>query len=147
MEGELLDQVSKLDKEFAGELKGLKKENVAVYRRVSMRLGKAIFIGKRMGDAEMPKTAIALAKAEIAGFRLTEKYKAASEADKKALKEQMRANLSQEFDLRQTMEESRVKVVEKELAELKKEVAERKSGKAEMINDRLKEMLGEKSRW
>lgn len=148
MEAKLLEAVTSADKDFAAELTALKESDPGLYQGVAVRLGKALFVSKRVADEELFKNGVKMAKVEIAKAGLLEKYRAAkADSDKKALKSQLRDVLSQEFDLRQAFEEGRVKMVEKELADLKKAVADRKAGKSDMVNDKLTEELGEKPRW
>ncbi|MDD4004264.1 MAG: hypothetical protein PHW69_03560 [Elusimicrobiaceae bacterium] len=148
MEGKFLAGVAELDKEFSAQLEALKDSDPGLYRRVSMRLGQSMFVSRRTGDESAARTGIEIAKAEVSKSELMNKYRTAkSDSDKKDIKSQLRTVLGNEFDLRQKFEEDRVKMVEKDLAELKKAVRARKNSRSDMVNDKLDEILGEKPRW
>ncbi len=77
-------------------------------------------------------------------FDLAEKYRNTEDKkEKEKIKEQLRTILSQQFDLKEEEKNARIKRLEEEIIRLKDELVKRKKNKKEIVNRRLKELLGE----
>jgi hypothetical protein len=98
-------------------------------------------------DENMDKDAVRTLALEFDSKELSLKYDKAADADKKAIKESLRADLSELFDLKTRGQELRVKHMEKEMARLKKNLEGRKANKAKIVDQRLDQMTGEGAGW
>ncbi|MFA3783555.1 hypothetical protein ABRY23_10875 [Melioribacteraceae bacterium 4301-Me] len=91
-------------------------------------------------DNELPSKEIAL---NIKAEALAIKYKSANPSNKQAIRNQLRATLSELFELKEKNRKEEVAKLEKKLADLRKSLELRNSHKDEIINRKIEEMLGE----
>ena len=75
------------------------------------------------------------------------KYRKAADADKPALKAELKTGLEKLFDLRIEEQQNRLTKMEEALSEQKKKLNERKSNKSRIVESRIDEITGEGFRW
>lgn len=98
----------------------------------------------RKMDPKLYNKRLGIMKLERESFDLAEEYrKVENEQERRKIKEQLRTILSEQFDLKEEEKSARIKKLEDEIARLKEELAKRKKNKEEIINMRLKDLLGE----
>ena len=78
---------------------------------------------------------------------LSVKYGNATDSEKKAIKENLKAKLGELFDLKTRGQELRVRHMEREIGKLKKNIETRKANKAKIVDQRLEQMTGEGFGW
>lgn len=146
-EEETLAVIKKHDAAFGKKVEDLKTIAPAKYRMLLRMSGNLFAMAKMEQDESMQKDAVRVLALEFDSKELSLKYDKAVDADKKAIKESLRADLSELFDLRTKGQELRVKRMEKEMAKLKKNLESRKASKAKIVDQRLDQMTGEGSGW
>jgi hypothetical protein len=146
-EDETLAVIKKNDAAFAKKVEDLRTIAPAKYKMLLRMSGNLFAMAKMEQDANLEKDAVRTLALEFDSKELSMKYDKAAEADKKAIKESLRAELSELFDLKTRGQELRVKHMEGEIARLKKNLASRKTNKAKIVEQRLDQMTGEGAGW
>lgn len=144
---EILATIKKYDASFAAKLSDYKTSAPAKYRVILQMAGKQLSFAKMEGDADLEKESVSILSLEFEVKELARKYDKAAEADKAGIKTELKARLSELFDIRSAGQEKRVARMEKDLAKLKKGVANRKANKARIVDQRADEMIGEGTGW
>ena len=145
-EDETLSVIKKNDPAFAEKLAGLKTAAPAKYRMMLMMGGKMLS-GAREQDAGMEKDTVRGLSLEFDAKELGLKYEKAPDADKPAIKTDLKAKVSELFDLRLKGQEMRISRMEGDLARLKKNLENRKANKAKIVEERLGQLTGEGYGW
>ena len=146
-EEETLAVIKKNDAAFGKKVEDLKTIAPAKYKMLLHMSGNLFAMAKMEQDESMEKDAVRVLALEFDSKELSLKYDKAADADKKAIKESLRADLSELFDLKTKGQELRVKHMEKEMGKLKKNLESRKVNKAKIVDQRLDQMTGEGSGW
>lgn len=146
-EDETLAVIKKHDAAFARKVEDLKTIAPAKYKMLLHMSGNLFAMAKMEQDANMEKDSVRVLALEFDSKELSIKYYKAADADKKAIRESLRADLSELFDLKTKGQEMRVKHMETEMARLKKNLAARKASKAKIVDQRLDQMTGEGAGW
>lgn len=146
-EDETLAVIKKYDAAFAKKVEDLKTIAPAKYKMLLHMSGNLFAMAKMEQDENMDKDAVRTLALEFDSKELSMKYDKAADADKKAIKESLRADLSELFDLKTRGQELRVKHMEKEIGRLKKNLEARKASKAKIVDQRLDQMTGEGAGW
>lgn len=88
---------------------------------------------------------VKMRKLEVQCFELAERYrKSRDDTEKTSFRDQLKTVLNQLFDLRETEKEREIAMLEKELEDLRATVAKRKQNKSVIVQNRLKDLLGER---
>jgi len=146
-EDETLAVIKKYDPAFAGKVEDLKTIAPAKYKMLLRMSGNMFAMARLDQDENMEKDAVRALALEFDGKELSLKYDKAADADKKAIKESLRADLSELFDIKTRGQEMRLKHMEKEMAKIRKNLQSRKANKAKIVDQRLDQMTGEGSGW
>ena len=146
-EEETLAVIKKYDPAFAKKVEDLKSIAPAKYKMLLRMSGNQFAMAKMDQDESMEKDAVRGLALEFDSKELSLKYDKASDADKKTIKESLRADLSELFDLKTRGQELRLKHMEKEMARIKKNLESRKTNKAKIVDQRLEQMTGEEPAW
>lgn len=146
-EDETLAVIKKHDAVFAKKAEDLKTIAPAKYKMLLRMSGNLFAMAKMEQDVNMEKDAVRVLALEFDSKELSIKYDKAADADKKGIKESLRADLAELFDLKTKGQEMRVKHMETEMARLKKNLAGRKANKAKIVEQRLDQMTGEGAGW
>ena len=146
-EDETLAVIKKHDAVFAKKVTDLKTIAPAKYKMLLHMSGNLFAMARMEQDESMEKDAVRTLSLEFDSKELSIKYDKASDADKKGIKESLRADLSELFDLKTRGQELRVKHMEKEMARLKKNLESRKVSKVRIVDQRLEQMTGEGAGW
>jgi hypothetical protein len=146
-EDETLAVIKKHDASFARKVEDLKTIAPAKYKMLLHMSGNLFAMAKMEQDESMEQDAVRTLALEFDSKELSIKYDKAADADKKAIKESLRADLSELFDLKTRGQELRVKHMEKEMSRLKKNLESRKVNKAKIVDQRLDQMTGEGAGW
>jgi len=146
-EEEVLASIKKNDPEFGKKLLELQEMAPAKYKMVLQMGRKMLGMARMEQDESMEKDAVRGLSLEFTSKELSLKYNKASDAEKKAIKEQLKGVLSELFDLKSKGQEQRVKHMEGEIGRLKKNLESRKANKAKIVDQRLDQMTGEGFGW
>jgi len=146
-EDEVMAGIKKYDPAFAAKLAELKTMAPPKYKMVLMMSGKALGMAKMAGDESIARDAVHTVAIEYETKELSMKYDKAADPDKAGIKADLKAKVSELFDLRLKGQEFRVKMMEKELAKLKKNLETRKASKAKLVDERVGQMTGENPGW
>jgi hypothetical protein len=146
-EEETLALITKNDPVFAKKVGDLKTVAPAKYRMLMQMSRRMLSFTKMEQDEAMEKDAVKGLSLEFQTKELALDYSRASDADKKAIKENLRAKLAELFDLKTKAQEQRVRHMDAEIARLKKNLETRKANKAKIVDQRLDEMTGEGFGW
>lgn len=146
-EEETLALITKNDPAFAKKVTDLKTVAPARYRMLMQMSRRMLSFTKMEQDESMERDAVKGLSLEFETKELALDYSRAADADKKAIKENLRAKLAELFDLRTRGQEQRVKHMDTEIARLKKSLEVRKVNKAKIVDQRLDEMTGEGFGW
>ena len=76
---------------------------------------------------------------------LAAKYELDKKADKQKIETELRAILDKLFDLKEEQRKDEIQRIEKELAKLKESIVVRQKNKKEIINERIRDLLGKGS--
>jgi len=144
---ETLAVIKKYDPAFAKKVEDLKTIAPAKYKMLLRMSGNQFAMAKMDQDESMERDAVRGLALEFDSKELSMKYDKASDADKKGIKESLRADLSELFDLKTRGQELRLKHMEKEMARIKKSLESRKASKAKIVDQRLEQMTGEEPGW
>jgi hypothetical protein len=144
---EALAVITRNDPDFAKKMADLKTVSPAKYRMLMMMSRRVLSFANMEKDAAMEKDAVRGLSLEFQTKELALDYGRAADADKKAIKENLRAKLAELFDLKSKGQEMRVKHMEAEISKLKKNLEDRKVNKAKIVDQRLDEMTGEGLGW
>lgn len=148
------NEVIKFAKEFmpelAEDLAKMKEENPERYRNVIrenyIKMQHLREMKKR--NPEQFERVIQEQKMEREARNLAEKYRQSKDdKEKEAVKKELRKLLEKIFDLKELDKQEEVKRVEEQLNKLKEKVNKRKSERDKIIDDRLKQLTGEKEEW
>ena len=146
-EAELLALIKKHDPVFAKKVEDLKGTAPAKYRMVLM-LGGKMLAGAKMDENEAAeKDAVRTMALEFDVKELSRKLEKASETEKGAIKDSLKAKISELFDLKSKAQETRVKRMEGEIAKLKKNLESRKANKSKIVDQRVEQLTGEGYSW
>lgn len=146
-EEETLAVIKKHDPAFAAKVSALSETAPAKYKMVLQMSGKLFAVGKMEKDESIEKDAVRALALEFETKELSVKYGNASDSEKKAIKESLKAKLGELFDLKTRGQELRVKHMEREIGKLKKNIENRKANKAKIVDQRLEQMTGEGFGW
>jgi len=142
----ILERIKKENPEEVEELMLLKKERPIEFRKILIQrqheLERLEELKER--DPERYEQNVKQHSLERRGRQLAEKYRDSKDEKVKAnIKKELSATLSQLFDLREKDREEEIKHLTEKLDHLKSVLAERKKKKQEIVERRVKEMLGE----
>ena len=146
-EDETLAVIKKHDPAFAEKLAAFKAAAPGKYRMILMMGGKMLSGARFEADANMEKDAVRELSLEFDAKELGLKYDKAADADKAAIKADLKAKVSELFDLRLKGQEMRVSRMEGDLAKLKKNLENRKANKAKIVDERLGQLTGDGYGW
>jgi len=146
-EDETLALIKKTDAGFAKKLDDLKSVAPAKYKSIVQMSSRALSISKMEQDESMQKNVVRGLSLEFEVKELGLKYDKASEAERKAIKETLRARLSELFDLKTGGQEQRLARMQKEIARLRKNMEKRKANKSKIVEQRLDQVTGEGFGW
>ncbi|OGR51228.1 MAG: hypothetical protein A2049_09220 [Elusimicrobia bacterium GWA2_62_23] len=146
-EEETLAVIKKHDPAFAAKVAGLRETAPAKYRMILQMSGKLFAVGKMEKDESIEKDAVRALALEFETKELSVKYGNATDSEKKAIKESLKAKLGELFDLKTRGQELRVRHMEREIGKLKKNIETRKANKAKIVDQRLEQMTGEGFGW
>lgn len=146
-EDEALAVIKKHDAAFAEKLTAFKTAAPGKYRMILMMGGKMLSGARFEADANMEKDAVRELSLEFDTKELGLKYDKAADSDKAAIKADLKAKVSELFDLRLKGQEMRVGRMEGDLAKLKKNLENRKVNKAKIVDERLGQLTGEGYGW
>ncbi len=146
-EEETLAVIKKYDPAFARKAEDLKTIAPARYKMLLRMSGNMFAMAKLDQDENMEKDAVRALALEFDSKELSLKYDKAADADKKGIKESLRADLSELFDIKTRGQELRLKHMEKEMAKIRKNLQSRKANKAKIVDQRLDQLTGEGSGW
>ncbi len=146
-EDETLAVIKKYDAAFGKKVEDLKTIAPAKYKMLLRMSGNMFAMAKMDQDENMQKDAVRALALEFDSKELSLKYDKAADADKKAIRESLRADLSELFDIKTRGQELRAKRMEKEMARLKKNLEARKASKVKIVDQRLDQMTGEGAGW
>ena len=146
-EDETLTVIKKHDAAFAKKVENLKTIAPPKYQMVMEMSGKLLAASKMEGDEATEENAVRMLALEFESKELSLKFDKASDADKKGIKEALKANLSELFDLKSKGQELRVKSMEAKLAKLKENQGKRKINKDKIVEQRVEQLTGEGYGW
>ncbi|HAF95121.1 MAG: hypothetical protein A2X34_08590 [Elusimicrobia bacterium GWC2_51_8] len=146
-EEETLAVIKKHDAVFAKKVEDLKIIVPPKYRMVLQMAGRLLAASKIEGDEAAEKDAVRMLALEFGCKELSLKFDKASDAGKKGVKEALKANLSELFDLKSKGQELRVKRMEAGLIKLRKNLEKRKVNKDKIVEQRLGQLTGEGYGW
>ncbi|MDD2772096.1 MAG: hypothetical protein PHP45_00195 [Elusimicrobiales bacterium] len=143
----MIEQIRKDDPALADKLEKMKKEKPFIFHAVIRDVAPKLFMAGMSGDKELRANAVKMFRLEVEIRELSWSYKKDDKADKDRIKKELQEKLAQEFDVKLALDQARVKMLSKEVDELKTRVEKRKTAKAALVGDRLAEALGEKETW
>lgn len=146
-EDKVISTIKKYDPKFAGTVYELRETAPAEYKLVVNISRKLFEAARREGDEKLEKDAVRAVALEYDTKKLSRKYERASDADKAAIKADLKVKLAELFDLRQVAQQVRVQRMEKELAKLKKDMETRKANKDKIVQERVAQLTGEGFGW
>ncbi len=146
-EDETLSVIKKHDPVFAEKLAGFRTAAPGKYKMILAMGGKMLSIARFEADASMEQDGVRGLSLEFDTKELGLKYDKAADSEKPAIKTELRAKVSELFDLRLKGQEIRIGRMEKDLAKLKKNLESRKANKAKIVDERLGQMTGEGYGW
>ncbi|OGS07042.1 MAG: hypothetical protein A2270_06360 [Elusimicrobia bacterium RIFOXYA12_FULL_51_18] len=146
-EEEILSVIKKHDPAFAGKLAELKNIAQPKYRMVLMMANRALGAARMEKDENFIKDVVRAISLEFGAKELSIKYDKAADAEKAGIKAELKVKVAELFDLRLKGQESRVKMMEKDLAKLKKNLETRRANKDKIVEERLGQLTGENSGW
>jgi len=146
-EEESLAIIKKNDPAFGKKVEDMKTAAPAKYKVVMMLSGRMLAMGRLENDESLERDAVRGLALEFETKELGMKYDKASETEKKAIKESLKAKLGELFDLKTKGQELRVKRMEKEIGKLNKNLESRKANKAKIVEQRLEQLTGEGVGW
>ncbi len=127
-----LKEIKENDKErYADLLRELHWKNM---ERSFMHMGK---------EKEMIEKDKQIIEYEILTESLAFEYQKSSQSEKTKIKKELKKNLGQLFDLKETQREKEVKLLEERIVKLKEKITSRKKNKDIIIRRRTEELLGE----
>ena len=146
-EEDTLALIKKNDAAFGKQVEDLKTASPAKYKMIIQMSGRMLAMAKMENDESLERDAVRGLALEFDTRELALKYNKASDTDKKAIKETLKAKLGDLFDLKTKGQELRVKHMEKEIAKLNKNLELRKVNKAKIVDQRLEQVTGEGVGW
>ena len=146
-EDEVLAVIKKQNPAFAVKLAELKTTARPKYKMILMMAGHALGPAMMEKDESLAKDAVQAISLEYDTKELSIKYDKASDAEKAGIKAELKAKVSELFDLKLKGQEFRVKMMEKDLAKLKKNIETRRAAKAKIVDERVGQMTGENVGW
>lgn len=139
--------IKKHEPKFAEILSELRETAPAEYKLVMNISRKLLNMAAKENDEKLEADAVRAISLEYETKKLSRKYEKAADADKAAIKAELKAKLAELFDLRLKGQQFRVQRMEKELARLKKDIETRKANKDKIVQERLSQMTGEGFGW
>ena len=143
---DLISDIRKVDSAFADKLEKMRKEQPFAFHASLRNAIPALFFAKMENDKDTLANAIKIFALETEIRELSAEYRI-DKADKAGIKKQLEEKVSQLFDKKLAMDETRVTRLAKEVEDLKARNAKRKAGKTALVKDRVQEVLGEKETW
>ncbi|MBI4801305.1 MAG: hypothetical protein HY796_02165 [Elusimicrobia bacterium] len=143
----VLGTIKKHDPKFAQTLEDLRETAAAEYKMTLVMARKLLVMAKKENDEKIEAAAVRELSLEYDTKKLSRKYEHAADADKAAIKTELKGKLSEQFDLRLRGHEIRVQRMEKELAKLKKNIETRKANKDKIVQERVAQLTGEGFGW
>lgn len=141
-EERVIGVIKKYDPSFADKLLRLKEENPQKYNIAIGISFRFLNMAKRVEDPGLEKDIVRGISLEYEVRELSLQYDKANDAEKNKIKEKIKANLNELFDIRTKGQEVRIKMMEKELARLKAGIEKRKTNKAKIVEHRLDQLTG-----
>jgi len=135
--------IKKNDAAFAKKLEDMKAVSPAKYHMAMQMAGRMLAGPKMEEDAALERDAVSSLSLELATNELSRKYDKAADADKPAIKEELKGKLSELFDLKTKAQEMRLKRMASDLAKLQKKLEARKLNKARIVDQRADQLTGE----
>ena len=146
-EEDALALIKKHDAVFGKKVEDLKSVAPAKYHMV-MQMAERMLSGAKMEEDEaVEKDAVRTLALEFDVKEMTRKLEKASDADKGAITDSLKAKVSELFDLKSKAQEQRVKHMETEISKLKKNLENRKLNKAKIVEQRVGQLTGEGLGW
>jgi len=105
--------------------------------------GMAYWIGNPDMDAEMVELARREAELDHHSAMLAEKYRRTGENGRGEIQKQIEKLVSEQFDLRQERRQKEVKRLEEQIKKLHDSIEKRQKAKADIIDRRVKDLLGQ----
>lgn len=139
--------IKKHDPKFAETLSDLRESAPAEYKMTINVARKLLNMAAKENDEKIEADMVREIALEYDTKKLSRKYEKASDADKAAIKADLKAKLGELFDLKQKSQQVRVQRMERELAQLKKKLETRKASKDKIVQERLSQMTGEGFGW
>lgn len=134
----------------AEELQHLQKENPREFREVLQHASHEMMELKELKkhDPKRFKAICQRNQLEHKSHKLAEKYRHSdNKKDKERIKKELRKILPRIFDIQKKARMQDVQRMEKELRQLKEKMARRKKIRQQLIEERLKQLTGEKEEW
>jgi uncharacterized small protein (DUF1192 family) len=146
-EEETMTIITRNDPAFAKKITDLKTVSPAKYRMLMMMSRHMLSSTKMDQDAALEEDAVAGLSLDFETKELAQDYNKAADADKKAIKDNLRVKLAALFDLKLKEQEQRVKHMDAEITRLKSNLETRKANKDKIVGQRLDEMTGQGFGW
>ena len=140
---EAMALIKKNDAVFAKKLEDLKTVSPAKYHMAMQMAGRALAGPKMEEDPAMERDAVSSLALELDTTELSRKYDKAADADKPAIKEELKTKLGELFDLKTKAQEQRLKHMASDLAKLQKKLEARKLNKTKIVEQRADQLTGE----
>ncbi|OGS12966.1 MAG: hypothetical protein A2234_02990 [Elusimicrobia bacterium RIFOXYA2_FULL_58_8] len=146
-EEETLAVIKKHDPAFAKKVGDLKTAAPAKYHMAMQLSGRMLAGNKMEGDASAEKDAVRVLSLEFDVKELSRKIEKATDSEKSAIKDTLKAKVSELFDFRTKGQERRIKSMDADISKLKKKLEDRKANKTKIVEQRVDELIGEGYGW
>ena len=146
-EQEALDIIKKHDPDFAAKLSELKKRAPRKYNVLMRNSGRTAVIARMENDEGMEKDAVRAFSLDYETKELSRKYNKAADGNRARIRKELSVKVSELFDIRLKVRESKIKRMEKDLGKLKKRLEKRKGNKARIVEERVRQLTGESFGW
>lgn len=144
---EMMEIIKRNDPAFAAKLEDLHKKAPGKYLAVLKSSGKLVALSRMEDDKSAEKDLVRGMSLEYDTRELSQKYDKASDGEKAKIKEELKAKVSELFDLRHKRQEMKIKRMEADLADMKKKMESRRAAKAKIVQERVDQLTGEGYSW
>jgi len=144
IEAKVMEVIKKNDPVFADKLIKLKENEPKKYEVTIGIAAKFLNMARQAEDPSLEKDVVRGISLEYEVRELSLQYEKANETEKAKIKEKIKANLNELFDIRTKGQEIRIKRMSEEIAKLKANLEKRKANKAKIVEQRLNQLTGEK---
>lgn len=144
-DAEVMAVIKKHDPQFADKLAKLKTAAPGKCMMMQRMAGRMFSMAKIDGDEALEKDIVRGLSLEYDVRELAKKYE--QEKDNAKTKAELKAKLSELFDLRLKGQTLRLAKMEKDLVKLKSRLESRKANKAKIVDQRLEQITGEDFSW